>query len=54
MSASRRKDADFDRDAAAYTLAEAARYVRLPAATLRSWILGRQYPTAEGAAIFPR
>ena len=53
MSASRRKDADFDRDVAAYTLAEAARYVRLPAATLRSWVLGRQYPTAEGRGDFP-
>src|SRR4051794_26460459 len=53
MSASRRKDTDFDRDAAAYTLAEAARYVRLPAATLRSWVLGRQYPKADGRGDFP-
>src|SRR3954449_7883161 len=53
MSASRRKDADFDRDVAAYTLAEAARYVRLPTATLRSWILGRQYPKADGRGDFP-
>jgi hypothetical protein len=29
MTARRRKDTDFDRDVAAYTLAEAARYVRL-------------------------
>jgi uncharacterized protein (DUF433 family) len=40
-------------DLAAYTLAEAARYVRLPSATLRSWVLGRQYPTAEGSGQFP-
>lgn len=53
MSASRRKDADFDREVAAYTLAEAARYVRLPAATLRSWVLGRQYPKADGRGDFP-
>jgi uncharacterized protein (DUF433 family) len=53
MSARRRKDTDFDRDVAAYTLAEAARYVRLPAATLRSWVLGRQYPKAEGRGDFP-
>jgi hypothetical protein len=53
MSASRRKDADFDRDVAAYTLAEAARYARLPAATLRSWVLGRQYPKADGRGDFP-
>jgi uncharacterized protein (DUF433 family) len=53
MSLSRRKGAAFDRDSAAYTLAEAARYVRLPAATLRSWVLGRQYPTAGGSGDFP-
>jgi len=38
--------------APAYGLAEAARYLRLPAATLRSWVLGREYPTAEGASRF--
>lgn len=40
------------RDAPAYTVAEAARYLRLPAATLRSWALGRQYPTTKGGAQF--
>ncbi len=53
MTTSRIRGAAFDRDAAAYTLVEAARYVRLPVATLRSWVLGRQYPTAEGKAEFP-
>jgi uncharacterized protein (DUF433 family) len=53
MSMSRSKGAVFERDAPAYTLAEATRYLRLPAATLRSWVLGRQYPTAEGRADFP-
>ena len=53
MSISRSRGADFDRDVCSYTLAEAARYVRLPTATLRSWVLGRQYPTAEGSADFP-
>jgi uncharacterized protein (DUF433 family) len=53
MITSRSKGATFDRDLAAYTLAEAARYVRLPAATLRSWVLGRQYPTADGSSDFP-
>jgi uncharacterized protein (DUF433 family) len=53
MSISRRRGADFDRDVPVYTLAEAARYVRLPVATLRSWVLGRQYPTAQGRAEFP-
>lgn len=38
---------------AAYTLAEAAHYLRLPLATLRSWVLGRQYPTAGGGGEFP-
>jgi uncharacterized protein (DUF433 family) len=49
----RRRAAAFDRDAAAYTLAEAAHYARLPAATLRSWVLGRQYPVAVGSGRFP-
>jgi uncharacterized protein (DUF433 family) len=53
MSISRTKGAAVDRDLAAYTAAEAARYVRLPVATLRSWVLGRRYPTAGGGAEFP-
>ncbi len=53
MNVSARKHATGDRDSAAYTLAEAARYLRLPVATLRSWVLGRQYPTAEGSGQFP-
>jgi len=32
----------------AYGLAEAARYLRLPVATLRSWVAGRAYPKAKG------
>jgi uncharacterized protein (DUF433 family) len=40
------------RDQPAYTLAEAARYLRLPAATLRSWVVGRGYPTASGTERF--
>jgi uncharacterized protein (DUF433 family) len=52
MSVSHRKPAASSRDLAAYTLAEAARYLRLPAATLRSWLLGRQYPTAAGRGQF--
>ena len=46
------KDSDDGRNVAAYTFAEAAHYLRLPAATLRSWALGRQYPTAGGGARF--
>lgn len=41
------------RDVAAYTIAEAARYLRLPVATLRSWAFGREYPRADGAGRFP-
>lgn len=39
-------------DAPAYSVVEAARYLRLPVATLRSWVVGRRYPTAEGAGQF--
>jgi uncharacterized protein (DUF433 family) len=39
-------------EAPAYTLAEAARYLKLPVATLRSWLFGRSYPTAEGSGRF--
>lgn len=40
------------RDAAAYGLSEAARYIKLPPATLRSWAIGRDYPRAGGVAQF--
>src|ERR1022692_3739493 len=30
----------------AYSMPEAARYLRMPAATLRSWVVGRLYPVA--------
>src|SRR5438876_12209106 len=50
-SSSQRKPAA--NELAAYTLAEASHYVRLPAATLRSWVFGREYPTAEGSGKFP-
>lgn len=36
------------RDQGAYTLSEAARYLKLPQATLRAWAVGRHYPVAEG------
>ena len=41
------------RDQPAYPLAEAARYLKLPIATLRSWACGRSYPTAKGMGRFP-
>jgi uncharacterized protein (DUF433 family) len=37
------------REQPAYGLAEAARYLKLPVATLRSWVAGRAYPKAKGA-----
>lgn len=40
------------REAPAYTLAEAAYYLGIPVATLRSWVLGRHYPVASGEKLF--
>ncbi|MBM4320886.1 MAG: DUF433 domain-containing protein [Deltaproteobacteria bacterium] len=34
-----------------FSLRDAAHYLRLPVATLRSWLAGREYPTAAGAAV---
>lgn len=36
----------------AYGPAEAARYLRLPAATLRAWLVGRRYPKGDSQATF--
>jgi len=36
----------------AYPLTEAARYIKLPPATLRAWTFGRPYPTARGSGHF--
>ena len=40
------------REQPAYPLAEAARYLKLPAATLRSWVVGRHYPKAGSVEHF--
>lgn len=40
------------RNQPAYTSAESARYLKLPSATLRSWVAGRRYPKAEGLGRF--
>jgi uncharacterized protein (DUF433 family) len=40
------------RDQPAYGPAEAARYLRLPAATLRTWLVGRAYPKGDTQATF--
>ena len=53
MTSGRRTVATNDpRDQPAYPLTEAARYLKLPAATLRAWTLGRRYPTAQGKGNF--
>ena len=41
------------RDQPAYALAEASRYLKLPSATLRSWVVGRPYPKSEGVGHSP-
>lgn len=48
----RAADAAEIRNQAAYGLAEAARYLKLPVATLRSWVAGRTYPKAGGQENF--
>jgi uncharacterized protein (DUF433 family) len=40
------------RNQPAYGSAEAARYLRLPAATLRTWLVGRDYPKGDTHAKF--
>ncbi len=54
MNARRENSVEVDdsRNVAAYTVAEAAHYLRLPPATLRSWVFGRRYATTEGSSHF--
>ena len=40
------------RELPAYGFAEAAHYLRIPPATLRSWVRGRHYPTEIGKKFF--
>lgn len=40
------------REAPSYGIVEAAHYLNLPKATLRSWVLGRRYETMQGAQSF--
>lgn len=40
------------REQPAYSIAEAASYLDMPAATLRSWVLGRSYQTSAGSRFF--
>jgi uncharacterized protein (DUF433 family) len=43
---------DDPRELPAYSIAEAAHYLRIPLATLRSWVRGRHYPTEHGRKFF--
>lgn len=40
------------RELPAYGITEAARYVHIPPATLRSWVVGRKYPRQDGVGSF--
>lgn len=40
------------RELPAYGIAEASHYLRIPVATLRSWVRGRHYPTEAGRKYF--
>lgn len=40
------------RDIPTYTIPDAARYLRIPAGTIRSWTVGRSYPVTEGKRFF--
>lgn len=52
-AANTKREKAFDpRNTPAYPLAEAARYLKLPVATLRSWVVGRPYPKAKGVGQF--
>ncbi len=42
------------RDVAAYSLAEAARYLKIPPTTLRPWVAGRKYPRQQNTGYFSR
>jgi len=35
-----------------YTISEASHYLRVPMATIRSWVVGRYYPTESGKKFF--
>lgn len=48
MTASRLYAGRDPREVPMYPVAEAAQYVRIPPSTLRSWVLGRTYPTKAG------
>ena len=42
------------RELPAYSIADAARFLDVPSATLRSWVAGRTYPRQDGVGSFER
>ena len=40
------------RNIATYSIGDAAKYLRIPAATIRSWTVGRKYPKADSEGFF--
>jgi hypothetical protein len=40
------------RDIPTYSIGDVARYLRIPSGTIRSWTVGRNYPTANGSCEF--
>lgn len=40
------------RESPSYGITEAAHYLRIPLATVRSWVFGRYYPTESGPKLF--
>ncbi|MDY6786361.1 MAG: hypothetical protein SW833_28250 [Cyanobacteriota bacterium] len=36
-----------------YTIGDAARYLKIPRATIRAWIVGREYLVVDGTKNFP-
>ena len=43
---------DDPREMPAYGIYEVAHYLQIPVATLKSWVLGRKYPTQSGQKVF--
>jgi uncharacterized protein (DUF433 family) len=40
------------RDIPTYSISDAARYLRIPVGTVRSWTIGRHYPISNGSSFF--
>lgn len=40
------------RDIPTYSIGDAARYLRIPRPTIRSWTVGYHYPVKDGANLF--